>query len=243
MHYSVILMHVLLTMGFLSSWSKLQDVTASNIETMPKKCSLPPRHGQCQDSFQNFYYDPKTTMCRTFIYSGCGGNQNNFPNLLECIFECERFVLLIPWSSLAGGVKWVREIPRQCQLPRRIGWCSYKLPRYYYDYRNKRCRPFLYSGCRGNVNNFLSYKDCAWQCEPFGSVDYSKNPKWNPDAMPETCELPLDVGMCKADFPRFYFDHRTKSCKPFKFGGCNGNANNFLTMDDCVRKCGDAGAG
>uniref|UniRef100_A0ABM5EPT0 Carboxypeptidase inhibitor SmCI-like n=1 Tax=Pogona vitticeps TaxID=103695 RepID=A0ABM5EPT0_9SAUR len=238
MQYSDILLHVFLTMGFFPSWSKRQGVAASPKEGMPEKCGLPPKYGRCKESFQNFYYDPKTILCRTFIYSGCGGNENNFPNLLECLYGCERFVLRMPWSYLAGGLKWVREIPRQCKLPRRRGWCKAELHRYYYDYLNSRCRPFIYSGCRGNVNNFLSYKDCAWQCEPFGSVDYSKNHEWNPDAMADTCELPVDVGICKAAFPRFYYDRQTKSCKPFSFGGCNGNSNNFLTMEDCARECG-----
>uniref|UniRef100_A0A8C6XCD3 BPTI/Kunitz inhibitor domain-containing protein n=1 Tax=Naja naja TaxID=35670 RepID=A0A8C6XCD3_NAJNA len=51
------------------------------------------------------------------------------------------------------------------------------------------------------------------------------------------CNQPLDVGPCKENFTRFYYDRTTKICKPFKFGGCNGNRNNFLNREDCMQEC------
>lgn len=58
-----------------------------------------------------------------------------------------------------------------------------------------------------------------------------------PESMLQTCDQPLDVGPCNENFPRFYYNHTTKTCKPFKFGGCNGNRNNFLSHEDCVHEC------
>nr|XP_060643601.1 tissue factor pathway inhibitor-like [Anolis sagrei ordinatus] len=210
-------------------------------ETMPRWCKRPPRYGRCKESFQNFYYDHKKSMCRTFTYSGCGGNKNNFATLLDCLYECEKFGLHAPWKDLAGDIKWHRDTSPLCKLRRKIGWCRNKLPRYYYDFKNKRCRPFMYSGCAGNDNNFVTHRQCAQQCEPFGNPDFSKYPEWNPETRPDTCHLPVDVGLCTASFPRFYYDAKTKSCKPFNFGGCNGNGNNFGTIEDCMRKCGNRG--
>lgn len=38
---------------------------------------------------------------------------------------------------------------------------------------------------------------------------------------------------------RIYFDIQTGSCQFFKYTGCDGNRNNFLTQEDCNRVCGD----
>ncbi|XP_062817009.1 PI-stichotoxin-She2a-like [Anolis carolinensis] len=57
------------------------------------------------------------------------------------------------------------------------------------------------------------------------------------DNLDPVCKLPKKIGRCKASFPRFYFDTNRWQCEIFFYGGCGGNANNFLTEDDCVTKC------
>nr|XP_016851947.1 PREDICTED: carboxypeptidase inhibitor SmCI [Anolis carolinensis] len=230
----------LFTMGSIISWSKLPGIVAKS-KSMPRWCKRPPRYGNCNEAFQNFYFNPKKNLCQTFIYSGCGGNKNNFATLVDCLYECERFVLITPWKDLAGDMKWRRDPDPECKPRWRKGRCRHKLTRYYYDVKNKRCRPFTYSGCGGNYNNYATYEQCAQKCEPFGSPDYSKHPERNPETKPHTCNLPVDVGPCNASFPRFYYDAKTKSCKPFNFGGCNGNSNNFGTIEDCILECKNRG--
>ena len=44
-------------------------------------------------------------------------------------------------------------------------------------------------------------------------------------------------GRCKAYFERFYHDKATKECKPFVYGGCGGNKNNFKTLEECQKNC------
>ena len=39
--------------------------------------------------------------------------------------------------------------------------------------------------------------------------------------------------------PNTYYTLET-ACKAFLFGGCKGNANNFLTLQDCNDKCNTA---
>ncbi len=51
------------------------------------------------------------------------------------------------------------------------------------------------------------------------------------------CNLPKIVGMCKAAFPRFYYDSATNNCESFIYGGCQGNENNFETQDNCEKTC------
>ena len=46
------------------------------------------------------------------------------------------------------------------------------------------------------------------------------------------------VGRCKAAIKRFYFNAATKKCTQFTYGGCEGNANNFDTLEACQQRCG-----
>uniref|UniRef100_A0A090XAQ4 Putative kunitz/bovine pancreatic trypsin inhibitor domain protein n=2 Tax=Ixodes ricinus TaxID=34613 RepID=A0A090XAQ4_IXORI len=65
-----------------------------------------------------------------------------------------------------------------------------------------------------------------------GTTDKKKKPKgWNPN-----CTLPPDDGPCRARIPSYYFD-KLQTCKEFMYGGCEGNANNFETLEACNEAC------
>jgi len=38
-------------------------------------------------------------------------------------------------------------------------------------------------------------------------------------------------------FPKWYFDSKLNKCKEFIFGGCQGNRNNFESIEECERTC------
>ena len=50
------------------------------------------------------------------------------------------------------------------------------------------------------------------------------------------CELEPDPGMCKAYFPKYYFDKETNSCEEFIYGGCGGVVP-FDTLEQCSQQC------
>ncbi|XP_070693780.1 tissue factor pathway inhibitor a [Pempheris klunzingeri] len=53
----------------------------------------------------------------------------------------------------------------------------------------------------------------------------------------ELCALKDEPGPCKAIKRRFFFSIDTGHCELFEYGGCGGNANNFLTMEACEETC------
>ncbi|XP_045144561.1 tissue factor pathway inhibitor 2-like [Echinops telfairi] len=54
----------------------------------------------------------------------------------------------------------------------------------------------------------------------------------------EVCFLPPEEGPCRARLPSYYYDKTTQSCQQFWYGGCHGNANNFILEEDCKQACG-----
>jgi len=53
----------------------------------------------------------------------------------------------------------------------------------------------------------------------------------------QTCQMPLAKGECFASIQRWHFDSKEGSCKQFSYTGCDGNANNFHTLNDCQKAC------
>jgi len=64
-----------------------------------------------------------------------------------------------------GGEETLRsdELPVACVAKPRPGPCSGGLQRYYYDYRDDRCKAFYWSGCGGHVP-FETSAECTAQC-------------------------------------------------------------------------------
>ncbi|CAI9160109.1 unnamed protein product [Rangifer tarandus platyrhynchus] len=62
-------------------------------------------------------------------------------------------------------------------------------------------------------------------------------PQAPPGNNAEICLLPLDDGPCRARIPSYYYDRYTQSCREFMYGGCEGNANNFETLEACNEAC------
>lgn len=52
----------------------------------------------------------------------------------------------------------------ECSLHKAAGTCTEKIPKWYFEPKEKRCIPFYYSGCGGNGNHFDSLEECNDQC-------------------------------------------------------------------------------
>lgn len=49
----------------------------------------------------------------------------------------------------------------------------------------------------------------------------------------EFCKLPVATGPCRAAIPAWFYDAAAATCKPFLYGGCQGNANRFPNYEEC----------
>lgn len=58
-------------------------------------------------------------------------------------------------------------------------------------------------------------------------------------ALADVCLMPKDPGPCRALALKFYFNKDTKRCEILRYGGCQGNGNNFNSLKECHSACQD----
>ncbi|NXT13002.1 TFPI1 inhibitor, partial [Prunella fulvescens] len=156
----------------------------------PDFCFHAQEPGVCRGYFTRYFYNKETKLCEKFKYGGCLGNQNNFRSLEECQATCQdncELMFLITYSGCEQGQQVPitadfcslevstyptlgcftpppPAIPSLCMTPMDRGLCRAKELRFFYNFSTGRCRPFSYSGCGGNENNFISRKSCLRIC-------------------------------------------------------------------------------
>ncbi|KAM8841342.1 tissue factor pathway inhibitor 2 [Spinachia spinachia] len=118
------------------------------IPKVPQICRFPKEEGPCRGLFRSYFFNMTTMRCERFSYGGCQGNSNRFPDLTACKEYC--------------GPR--KTVPVLCLDFLDKGRCSASIPRYYYNAATKTCEEFIYSGCGGSSNNFVSKHSCMDVC-------------------------------------------------------------------------------
>jgi len=148
-----------------------------------------------------------------------------------------------------------------CRRKSHTGRCRAAFERFYFDVKSGTCKTFVFGGCDNNGNNFESKEECMGFCgelvkgqtmeellgsnqdteeeaeeeEPMPFARFFGLPSIPPKLMQDTCALPKDVGPCRGMLPAFMFDG--ENCVGFFYGGCDGNANRFETIEACQSRC------
>lgn len=52
-------------------------------------CKLPVSSGNCDAYMQRYYFDATLGRCQSFVFGGCGGNENRFSTLMDCVTACD----------------------------------------------------------------------------------------------------------------------------------------------------------
>ncbi|CAL8286171.1 unnamed protein product [Lota lota] len=63
-----------------------------------------------------------------------------------------------------------------CMSPVKVGPCRGHFPRWQYNGATKKCEEFIYGGCKGNHNNYLTSEECANACDGSGSGEQCGTP-------------------------------------------------------------------
>ncbi|XP_019884984.1 spondin-1 isoform X2 [Camponotus floridanus] len=88
-----------------------------------------------------------------------------------------------------------------------------------------------------NKDNSDSHEECKVQqasCKAeIPSCDLSREEKI------KICSEPKVKGRCNLNILRAYFDKQNSTCRVFSYSGCDGNRNNFPTVQDCNNVCGN----
>ncbi|RUS81901.1 hypothetical protein EGW08_010328, partial [Elysia chlorotica] len=121
-------------------------------EVRQNPCVWPADPGTCDQAINRFYYDILSQQCLPFIFSGCGGNVNNYYNIEECT------------SIALTGACCSRSYNTSIQAVQNSSSCDSEEQRWFYNQRTRRCEQFTYLGCRGNANNFRSIDECQSRC-------------------------------------------------------------------------------
>ncbi|KAK3780946.1 hypothetical protein RRG08_052097 [Elysia crispata] len=96
---------------------------------------------------------------------------------------------------------------------------------------------------RGNPH-FLQPDSQFWQAQKkrrgrLGLTEEEKTAERREEveSLPASCRLRPLAGPCRGAVRRYFFDPAAMECHQFVYGGCQGNSNNFQTIDECNKKC------
>ncbi|XP_058882622.1 actinia tenebrosa protease inhibitors-like [Acipenser ruthenus] len=139
-------------------------------------CEVAPVVGPCRASMRRFFYNATSGSCQLFVYGGCRGNDNNYKTQAECQAKCSENRLPVHMPAMKHAAPKYED---HCLAQVEVGPCRAAFRSWYYDSATQDCLPFIYGGCRGNLNRYSSAQDCMSRCaggpEAHGDNEHQDN--------------------------------------------------------------------
>ncbi|XP_065321236.1 actinia tenebrosa protease inhibitors-like [Gordionus sp. m RMFG-2023] len=140
----------------LAFFKKLgSQISKLSEEPREGECYLPKLKGPCKAFFPRYHYDPEQERCRFFTYGGCKGNGNNFESMGDCERAC------IPNETVTATTLTIFSLPSNYTTI----LSKSNITKYYYTDQEDICKPFIFTGCGGNKNNFDDEENCNHLCK------------------------------------------------------------------------------
>ncbi|EGT35321.1 hypothetical protein CAEBREN_25810 [Caenorhabditis brenneri] len=220
----------------------------SPVPSPTSQCSQQAASGHGEQYLSRYFFSPEYRQCLHFIYSGDGGNQNNFESLTDCLETC--VANGIKFSSLANSpmspvpppptpLPTLLPSPSVTSFqikPRNV--CPQGDPLITVDGTPIQCDPSKAAKCPGDH-----------VCTPRGNEAYCC-----PSPMNFCLQSRPPISVCSGpDFEpvreiRFTYDPMADRCVRFSFQNCRGAAfspsgslNNFVSNSQCNRLCCNQG--
>ncbi|XP_067338185.1 papilin b, proteoglycan-like sulfated glycoprotein isoform X2 [Channa argus] len=98
-----------------------------------------------------------------------------------------------------------------------------------------------HEGCDCGHTRYGCCLDGVTPAEGFGRAgcpEYQTTVHTPPPSAGSVCSLPRDEGPCDTWKVRFFYDSGSGKCTEFWYGSCQGNGNNFESLEACQRECG-----
>ncbi|CAK9292501.1 unnamed protein product, partial [Gordionus sp. m RMFG-2023] len=226
----------------------------------PSFCFLAPSTAPCKEFTPRYFYNHKTGKCQNFIYGGCQSNQNNFEDIQSCENSCGHDNQGNE-SNLSGPNYYNSNSPNRFNQNYQTQADNvYNGNKNLYNNNNEEDdddqndqQESSNERKNGNEEDQDDDSDDKARRDIAADRDYFANNEAAPNddnanenraayknrvrKWPSECELPPKTGPCEAHIKRWYFNPIQMICKPFVYGGCQGNANNFLTKETCMGHC------
>ncbi|KAL8613738.1 hypothetical protein ACOMHN_029595 [Nucella lapillus] len=203
--------HVMLAVTLATLATLVVLVSTCKDDSAPKPtdvCTLPKEVGWCRMIEPRFFFNATSGRCQRFGYGGCGGNGNNFEGLKDCVRTC------VICSFTGRGVFSTLSF---LKVPVVSLFSSQDIP-------ESRMRHVVLAVTLVTLVVLVSAQFHPGQ-DP-GKVEPEHD-----------CTLPSKTGMCRAYFPRFFYNTKSAKCEEFVYGGCGANSNNFHTEQECINAC------
>uniref|UniRef100_A0A023G5D9 BPTI/Kunitz inhibitor domain-containing protein n=1 Tax=Amblyomma triste TaxID=251400 RepID=A0A023G5D9_AMBTT len=106
---------------------------------------------------RDYYYDEESDTCKFLGFLGCGGNQNRFPSLFECLDHCKTKIV-----TYKGYENWKKHLPN-CSVSFNSSTDSGNILRFTYDSVSKECKPVNVAGAKADLH-FPDMRHCVKTC-------------------------------------------------------------------------------